>query len=265
MFWDFLEKIFPVLFIIALIAFTLARSFRMLGFFDKPLVRLQLNEQERKTLNDYILFYRQLPLSKKTEFEKRVWHFREEKVFETRYGLPLRNEMTLLIAATAVQLTFGFKNYLLPHFAQIIIYPEAYFSIISKRYHKGEVNLQGVIVISWKDFLEGIKHPNDAFHVGIHEFAHAVYFENFIENLEYLFIDRPTLNKFFNEASGEMKRMRENLPGYIRDYAGTNKQEFFAVTTEYFFEQPIKFREKLPALYAAMCKVYNQDTGAMVI
>jgi uncharacterized protein YecA (UPF0149 family) len=42
----------------------------------------------------------------------------------------------------------------------------------------------------------------------------------------------------------------------------TNEAEFFAVTTEYFFERPGVMRQKHPVLHATLERVFNQDLGA---
>ena len=45
----------------------------------------------------------------------------------------------------------------------------------------------------------------------------------------------------------------------INRYALTNEAEFFAVTSEYFFERPGAMQRKHPQLYAALERVFNQD------
>ena len=51
---------------------------------------------------------------------------------------------------------------------------------------------------------------------------------------------------------------------YFRAYASTNIHEFFAVAVEYFFEDPINFREQRGVLYQATCKVLMQDMAMRV-
>ncbi len=45
----------------------------------------------------------------------------------------------------------------------------------------------------------------------------------------------------------------------LGDYAATNYHEFWAVSVEVFFENPVQFRHELPDLYEAMARVLNQD------
>ena len=44
----------------------------------------------------------------------------------------------------------------------------------------------------------------------------------------------------------------------INPYGATNRQEFFAVTSEYFFERPKLLESKHPELYAMLEKIFDQ-------
>jgi hypothetical protein len=45
----------------------------------------------------------------------------------------------------------------------------------------------------------------------------------------------------------------------LGSYAATNREEFWAVCVENFFERPTSFKIQLPELYDAMCDLLNQD------
>jgi len=45
----------------------------------------------------------------------------------------------------------------------------------------------------------------------------------------------------------------------INPYGGTNREEFFAVASEYFFERPKLLSSKHPELYKLMEKIFNQS------
>ena len=47
----------------------------------------------------------------------------------------------------------------------------------------------------------------------------------------------------------------------MRDYAGTNPAEFFAVATEVFFDKGSAMARELPDLYEVMHAFYDQDTA----
>ncbi|MEX0968764.1 MAG: zinc-dependent peptidase [Bacteroidia bacterium] len=222
----------------------------------------KLKERERQVLKEYFRYYHTLSMESRILFEKRLAMFMSLKKFRSKQGFANPLEARVLVSAVAIQLSMGLPKFTLPHFRNIFIFPEAYYSHITERYHKGEVNLNGRIVISWKDFILGMKHPEDGLHVGIHEFAHAFYFENYIDNDDYLFIDDVAFKRYFALATGEIDKIKKKLPSFIREYAATNEQEFFAVTTEHFFEQPADMKMKLPELYDALAQVWNQDPAA---
>ena len=51
-------------------------------------------------------------------------------------------------------------------------------------------------------------------------------------------------------------------PTLLDTYGATNPAEFFAVTTEAFFERPRALRAKQPELYAELAHFYRQDPAA---
>lgn len=48
-------------------------------------------------------------------------------------------------------------------------------------------------------------------------------------------------------------------PTFLDKYGATNPAEFFAVVTEYFFEQPQQFKERYTELYEELKLYYRQD------
>jgi hypothetical protein len=47
-------------------------------------------------------------------------------------------------------------------------------------------------------------------------------------------------------------------------YGTTNEAEFFAVTTECFFDRPVELRDRHPSLYELLCQYYRQDTARRI-
>ncbi|MGC1243985.1 MAG: zinc-dependent peptidase, partial [Chryseosolibacter sp.] len=107
-------------------------------------------------LQRYFRYYALLSPANKGKFERKVCNFLYSKRFIPRNMAEVSIEAKVLIAASAVQLTFGLPNIYLRHFDKILVYPDAYYSSITQRYHKGEVNPRfGIIVLSWKNFVDG--------------------------------------------------------------------------------------------------------------
>lgn len=211
------------------------------------------------TLQKYFFYYNRLSDKDKKKFQKRVNHFLHSKRFAGR-GIDITEEMKVLISATAVMLTFGLPMIYLSHFYKIAIYPDTYYSIINRNYHKGEVNpMLGIIILSWKSFVEGFADPSDSRNLGLHEMAHALHFENQIRNDEYDFLDPHLLARWDQQAELEIERIKSEDSRFFRDYAATNSHEFFAVAMEYFFESPKEFLEELPDLFTTLSRLLRQN------
>jgi hypothetical protein len=220
---------------------------------------LPFPKQYRSILEKNFLYYRQLPAYRRFRFEKRVQRFIIEKDFVSRGGLEITDTMKVLVAACAVQLTFGFSPIYLTHFKTIILYPDKYYSLINQVYHKGEVNEGGLIVLSWKHFQEGYQYPNDSLNLGLHEMAHALLLENETPDEEYHFLDPEHYQQFFEVAEMEYQRIHQGEASLLRKYAGANQAEFFAVAVETFFEKPQVMQKELPNLYNSLANLLKQN------
>ena len=211
-------------------------------------------------LQKYFRFYQQLSPDNKIKFERKVCNFVYRKHFIPRNVDEVSIEAKVLIAASAVQLTFGLPTIYLQHFNKILVYPNDYYSSITKRYHKGEVNPRfRVIVISWQSFIDGYLEPTDSVNLGLHEMAHALRLENIIRNQEYNFFDEDLMNRF-DELSEEFCSSVQNWSeSFFRPYACSNVHEFFAASVENFFERSEAFKQEMPELYGILTKLLNLD------
>lgn len=216
----------------------------------------KLPKDSQAIIQETCSFHNRLSKKNKQIFEHRVVRFIEHHEFVGREGIQVSTKMKLLVAGTAIKLSFGFNEYLYPLFSSILIYPKNYYSALTKKRHKGETNPQfGVVVFSWEDFKAGISVEDDNLNLGLHEFTHALHFsfeygnsnegqvftENFESILTYL----------------TKKSVQKNLieTGYIRSYAFENKYEFLAVLVEHFFETPQKFDKEHPIIYKLMVEL----------
>jgi MtfA peptidase len=169
--------------------------------------------------------------------------------------------MKAMVAGSAIQLSFGYPSVYFRHFRKILIYPDNYYSTITRQYHKGEVNVRGLIVLSWKDFHAGFTNPTDGVNLGLHEMAHALRLINIVENNEFNFYEKRIMLQFDTEARIEMDKIRNSIqgPSIFRDYSITNHEEFFAVAVELFFERACIFKEYNPRLYRLLVDIFKVD------
>ncbi|MBK9147040.1 MAG: zinc-dependent peptidase [Flavobacteriales bacterium] len=218
-----------------------------------------LSAPHKAILAKYAIHYQRLDDAGKHRMERITAAFMHEKDW-VGAGITVAEEMKVMISACAAQLLMGFPDLVLRHFERIVVYPDTYRSPKSGRMHQGEVRPRpGIIIISWEDFVHGYAHSRDAHNVGLHELAHALWFEDMIENSEHNFLDRRLLSMWNRLASEHVSRIKRQEPHFFRDYAGTNQAEFFAVAVEYFFELPLDFRKAEPELYATLSAMLKQD------
>jgi MtfA peptidase len=216
--------------------------------------------QFKEILDRYFVYYQRLSLANKAKFERKVTEFVFSKRFIPRNVSEVTTEAKVLIAASAVQLTFGLPNVYLRLFDKILVYPNDYYSSITKRYHKGEVNPRyGIIVLSWQSFIDGYIHPNDSRNLGLHEMAHALRFENLIRSEDYPPFHADLLERFdaFSTRICNDPSFAEQT--FFRPYACTDEHEFFSVAVENFFERSAQFKRELPELYEILSKLLGQD------
>jgi len=208
-------------------------------------------------ISQYISYFNELPDAGKKRFLERAIHFRGMKHF-SYIGMEERKEIPVLISAAAVQITFGLEKYELPFFKNIYVMPDAYQRTGEKEIFVGHVSPEGIF-ISWKYFLQGYGDTTDNVNVAIHEMAHALEHESFINEAD---VD-PDFRTDFDKLSGVSGPVFAgaivNRASYLRNYAFTNMQEFWAVSVEAFFENPAGLKQSLPQLYGTLCDILNQD------
>lgn len=243
--------------VIAFLVFFMREVLGLVGLVGHSLTPLAA--ADRALLERWSPYYRNLSASSRKRFARRV----KEIVFEKEWigkGITITREMRVRIAATAAQVSFGFDRLLLLHFSHILVFPADYVNKRTGKRHLGEViPHRGTIVLSWAHFQEGDATPNDAHNVGLHEMAHALWFENDIGSSEDDFLRPDLLRQWKALAGPEIERIRSGDPHFFRTYAGTNEAEFFAVAVEYFFEQAPAFKATLPQIYSALSRLLNQD------
>jgi Mlc titration factor MtfA (ptsG expression regulator) len=223
---------------------------------------LKFTDEEVHTVcKKYNPYYQKLNADKQAAFVERVQSFIHSKDFYICSSKGYK-EMPILISASAVQITFGLKDFLLPHFSNIIIHPEEYFAYDPFRILVG--NVQGhSISLSWKHFLQDYQNPTDGKNVGLHEMAHAL-------QVQYLFRN-PKRSNTFKEDFEHYDRIdddvlnaeKTNDKRMFDENALRNKNEFWATSVELFFEKPVELKTQYPDLYESLRIVLNQDTAAM--
>ncbi len=226
-------------------------------FYFKPLIvhfhllKKKLPKNQKRILETEFSFYKKLSSKHKRVFEHRVYCFIKNKDFVAREEIVINNRMKVLISATAIMLTFGFRKYLISTITTLVIYPDEYYSSFNDDYHKGEFNPRlGALVLSWKHFLEGYNNENDNINLGIHEMMHAIHLNSMRQTDISAFIFKKKHAQLTDYlALNESIRVNLINNDYFRDYAFTNQYEFLAVIVENFIETPNDFKRQFPIIY----------------
>ena len=203
-------------------------------------------------------YFNALSAIQKIQFIDRLQNFIANKTFKIHDSRGYK-EMPVLISAAAIQLTFGLQKYLLPNFEFIHVYPQE-FMRVQETICFLEGNVSGhAINLSWKHFLNGYANPNDGQNVGLHEMAHALYYQTFVveENADKNF--RNLYDGFINDGNKAFNTEKTVEGGLYSDYAVKNFQEFWAESAEIFFEKPAGMKTHYPQLYDTMKFLLNQD------
>jgi Mlc titration factor MtfA (ptsG expression regulator) len=196
-------------------------------------------------------------------------------------GMILTDEIRITIATQAAILVFGFESVendlsldWLRNWNQIIVYPAPFhngrenllstdgFLVSWAGVESGETQYQGGIIVDWQDDQP---HPLrvHANQVLLHEMAHK------LDMLDGYTNGHPPLHKnmneqaWFNAFEEAFKHLNKQIDKgrvtLINSYAATNPAEFFAVSTEYFFETPQRLNRVYPKVYQQLALFYKQD------
>jgi len=202
-----------------------------------------------------------IPNELKEILEFKIKRFLNEKKFIPKY-MEINEEIKCLTAFYACIPTIAYKNFCYPSLKYIYIYPH---TIIKKHINqngiiKKEMLISGEsigesVIIAWDEAKRDIFHYQKR-NVIIHEFAHELDFEEgIIDGIPVFALnDYEHFKKIFNVAFE--KAIKDRI---IDDYAYTNKAEFFAVTTEYFFLKPKTLKIHYPELYKEYVKIFKFD------
>ncbi|HUR10733.1 MAG TPA: zinc-dependent peptidase [Flavitalea sp.] len=202
-------------------------------------------------------FYNKLNLEDQRKFLFRTYLFKKSKRFHY-IDVKENAEMPVLVSAVAVQLTLSLDKFLLNYFKDIYVLRDDYHYGFYSRPFQGHVDHSG-IYLSWDNFMKGIKGLTPNCNVGLHEMSHALAYVNFITQTEEDKHFKKEFKNFSKVARPIFNSIQEGTKTILGDYAGTNYHEFWAVSVEVFFENPIRLKHELPVLYDAMAKLLKQD------
>lgn len=203
-----------------------------------------------KHIASYFPFYRRLSFRRRRKYERKVKTFLNSFEYELRGNMRLTHEVRAVVGGAAARISLNLPDECFNFYDTIVLYPEYYHSTHTGKNHKGEVNPAGrTIVFSWRGIVEGFNRGDDGLNLLMHEYAHALYFEHKLMGEQYEVFNPEAFNRVMAQADEEIIKIRSSPTHFLRHYAATNHEEFFAVAVENFFERSIAFKRELPELY----------------
>ena len=195
--------------------------------------------------------------------------FVAEKNWEGLEGLAVTEEMQVTIAAQAGVLLLGTPSFYFDNVRTILIFPTSFRrevtngGVVHQTYRAGEAWQGGPIILSWQDTLRGGRNEDDGHNLVIHEFAHALDGLDGEMAGQVIFDDTAVSERWKTVVDREFTQLCHARDHGIRTlldhYGATNKAEFFAVSSETFFELPREFRRQHAELFELLSTYYRID------
>ncbi len=247
----------------------LKRITRWLVGSKKPSQTVLWQQSWSNFLNTSVAFYRALSEQDKTLFQQRILLFLQTTAVEAGQ-FDVTDEDRLLVAASAIIPVWGFPQWHYFNLKAVFLLPGAF----NENFECGAIDsritgmvgtgpMSGKMALSRPDLHLGFENSRDKHNVGIHEFVHLVDMadgecDGYPERLKEYSFSIPWF-----EMVEKKTREIHNSKSNIRDYGATNRAEFFAVASEYFFERPKMLQNKHPHLFSALTEFYQQDVMAI--
>ena len=218
------------------------------------------------TLEREVPFFQTLDEPEKARFREEVRIFLSEKRI-TGIKTSVDDTVRVLVAASAIIPIFGFPGWEWNQIQEILLYPTT-FNDQYEIGRAGDKDILGMVgsgamsrmmILSKPDLIRGFRKPQDRKNVGIHEFAHLVdKSDGMVDGVPAIGLPRSAVVPWLKLVHREMDKIRSHHSD-INPYGLKSEAEFFAVVSEYFFENPEKMQRKHPELYAMLERVFHQD------
>ncbi len=222
----------------------------------------------RALLSREVSFYHSLSDEEKTRFEYKVQEF----LLNCRItGIETIVDITdkLLVASSAVIPIFGFGDWKYNNIYEVLLYPslfnENFDTTGEDRDIAGMVGngyMEGKMILSKQALRHGFKNESDKKNTAIHEFVHLIdKTDGSVDGIPSLLMEKQYSIPWLDLIN---KKIDEIFDGEsdINPYGGTERSEFFAVASEYFFERPKLLEKNHPELYKLLERIFNQKMSS---
>lgn len=211
-----------------------------------------------------------LPSDERARLRAMVERFLAEKGFFGGADFEPTLEMAVRVAALSCLPVLHLGDDWLESIFEVVLYPDQFvpsmeqideFGLVHEdtEARSGEAWEHGTLVLAWPDVLASGR-LEDGYNVVIHEIAHVLDMRNGAFNgfpPIPVNMDAERWTNDFTAAFEALNRLLdEDGEPPIDPYAASAPTEFFAVTSEYYFERPDILREAFPAVHAQLARFY---------
>lgn len=211
-------------------------------------------------------FFEALDEFEKARFREEVHIFLSEKRI-TGIKTSIDDTVRVLVAASAIIPIFGFPGWEWAQISEVLIYPTTFndhyeIGVSGDRDVLGMVGsgaMNRMMILSKPDLLRGFRDAYDKKNVGIHEFVHLLdKSDGAVDGVPGVALPSKAVEPWLKLVHKEMEEGQSHFSD-INPYGLASEAEFFAVVSEYFFENPEKMKQKHPELYAMLERIFHQD------
>jgi MtfA peptidase len=249
----FLQIFFSLLVVILIILFV---------FQPRRKEDFELPENYQEQLNDYVKFYSDLNDEGKKRFEDKFHKFLSS-VKITGANAEVEDLDRILIGAASVIPTYFIPDWEYVNLREVLLYPGNFNTDFEQHGHQrsitgmvGTGGMQNVMIVSKWDLRQGFINDKSTHNTAIHEFVHLIdKMDGTLDGVPELLLERKYVARWKQLIEWEMENIRSNVSD-IDPYGATSQVEFFAVASEYFFEQPELFRSKHPELNEVLTRIF---------
>ncbi|MCD4794264.1 MAG: zinc-dependent peptidase [Bacteroidales bacterium] len=254
------EKIFIVIFIILIII--LIRYIKRKNAWKTP--KDEFLSNWRIILSEKVIFYNNLNEEEKKRFEYKIQEFLLNCKI-TGIKTTVDDTDRLLVAASAIIPIFEFPEWKYLNIDEVLLYPVSFdtnFDMSSSSSVLGMVGsgyMEGKMILSKSSLQHGFRNETDKKNTAIHEFVHLIdKADGAIDGVPELLLAKQYTIPWLDLIKKKIDEIYEGSSD-INPYGATDKTEFFAVISEYFFERPKLLKTKHPELYKMLEKIFKTD------
>ena len=224
-----------------------------------------LNGEYAEVLQSRVRYYQKLNPDQKTAFVKRVVTFLKQVHIEG-VGTEVSLADKVLVAASAIIPIFAFGDWRYPNLTNVILYPHTFNEEFQfegdGRRTMGMVGtgyMNGQMILSKPAMYAAYTQEDTKHNTPIHEFVHLLdKTDGATDGIPENFMERRNLEPWKNLMHLEMEKISQGASD-INHYALTGDAEFFAVVSEYFFQQPELMSREHPEIYSLLSQFFQQD------